>query len=64
MHEEVVVYRGVQTADIAHMCTVLFSLVKSKNEKEASALPELTSRFRDFLSFIQFQITVHSFQLN
>ena len=30
------------------MCTALFSLAQNKNEKEALAVPELTSRFRDF----------------
>ena len=38
-----VVYRGVQTADYVHMCTVLFSLDQSKNEKKAQAVRELTS---------------------
>ena len=31
-------YRGVQTADYGHKCTVLFNLAKSKNEKKALEL--------------------------
>ena len=30
------------------MCTALLSSAQNKNEKEALAMPELTSRFRDF----------------
>ena len=36
-------------SDYVHMCTVPFSLAQSNNKKKAQALPELTSRFRDFL---------------
>ena len=41
------------------MCTALFSLAQKKNEKEALAVPELTSRFRDFLK-MGFVIIKHS----
>ena len=47
-HQVVVRYSEVQTADSVQMCTVLFSLTQKDNEKKALALPELSSRIRDF----------------